>query len=161
MTHPQFRALFKMINLRPRSLLALVRPMTTQNSSDPVSLVADLRRRGLTLAAEGTKVRVSPKSALTPALRDALVAQRSEVLALLVSEDAHVTWRLEAMRAQVPTTGPIPCLSAREIQPAPGACLSCGDPVPADQHYRCRGCVEAATLALQTWRPSESDEGGR
>jgi TubC N-terminal docking domain len=126
--------------------------MTTRNSSDTAGFVAELRRQGLTLRPEGDHIRVSPKSVLTPELRDALVARRPEILALLTSEDDQVAWRLEAMRRQVPTSGPIPFLVARDIQPAPGACQSCGAPLGADQPYRCRPCVEAATLTLREWR---------
>jgi hypothetical protein len=79
------------------------------------------------------------------------VSELSSLISLTV-QDPEVAWRLEAMRGQVPTIGAIPFLVARDIQPAPGACQSCGDPLGVDQPYRCPPCVEAATLALrESW----------
>ena len=114
-----------------------------------VELLTDLRERGLRLRAEGERLLVAPKGALTPEIRDALVAHKSEILPLLQAQDPEVQWRLDAMRGQVPTSGPIPFLVARDIQPAPGACQSCGDALNPGQPYRCRLCVEAAILALR------------
>jgi len=50
-------------------------------------LLVELRRHGLTLAPEGAGVRVAPKSALTPELRDALRINKADLLAALSVED--------------------------------------------------------------------------
>ena len=64
--------------------------------------------------------------------------------------DPEVAWRLAAMRPQVPVTGAIPLLIARPgIRFAPGSCGSCGDPLAAEERYRCRPCVAAAVAALE------------
>jgi hypothetical protein len=49
-------------------------------------LLLDLRRRGLVLAPEGTGVRVSPKSALTPELRETLRTHKADLLTALSVE---------------------------------------------------------------------------
>lgn len=121
-------------------------------ASRAAELLTDLRERGLKLRVDGERLLVAPKAALTPDIREALVAHKSELLTLLQAQDPEVQWRLEAMRRQVPTSGPIPFLVARDIQPAPKTCQSCGDALGAGQPYRCRPCVEAATLALRESR---------
>jgi hypothetical protein len=67
-----------------------------------------------------------------------------------VTPELHgeVAWRVEAMRRQVPAKGSIPDLIARETPCRPGSCLSCGDPLTANQHYRCRLCAVAAAIAI-------------
>jgi hypothetical protein len=115
-------------------------------------LLTDLRERGLKLRAEGERLLVAPKAALTPEIREALVTHKREILPLLQAQDPEVQWRLEAMRLQITPTGSIRLLVARDIQPAPGTCLSCGDPLVQEPLYRCHPCLEAATLALQESR---------
>jgi hypothetical protein len=117
-----------------------------------VELLTDLRERGLRLKVDGERLLVAPKTALTPEIRDTLAIHKSEILPLLLVKDPEVLWRLDAMRGQIPTSGPIPFLVARDVEPAPGTCQSCGDPLTPGQVYRCCPCVEAATLALQESR---------
>jgi hypothetical protein len=131
----------------------------TPNSSDAAGLVAGLRRSGLTLTAEGDQIRVSPKSALTPSIRATLASQQREILRVLIYEDPEIQWRLEVMRPQVLASGPILLLVARDLAPAPGACLSCGDALAAGQTSRCRPCVEAATMALREARSPFGEPG--
>jgi hypothetical protein len=63
----------------------------------------------------------------------------------------ELLWRVKAMRRQVPAAGAVPILQARPGLDAPeGACVSCGEPLPASHHYRCALCLDAATLSLGT-----------
>ena len=71
-------------------------------------------------------------------------------------DDSEVAWRAEAMRPRVPATGPIPTLYARHLPPVPdGCCLSCGEPLPPGNRYRCEPCVRAAWLVLREVRGGE------
>jgi hypothetical protein len=81
-----------------------------------------------------------------------LLAQKPAVLALLTEEDRELAWRIAAMRPQVPATGPIPFLIARDAAPMRGYCLSCGDGLPSGQTIRCALCVRAAQLVLSQVR---------
>ena len=119
----------------------------------PLHMLADLRRRGVVLIAQGDRLHVdAPAGVLTPEMRDALAAHKYELLGLLLADDPEVVWRIDAMRRQVPLRGPIPFLVARDVPPVPGTCLSCGDALALDQPYRCRPCVQAAILALREAR---------
>jgi hypothetical protein len=120
---------------------------------DATELLADLRRRGLVLVPDGDTLRYRPRNALTPELRAAVAAHKLELLALLADDEAEVLWRADAMRPQVPRIGPIPVLAARpEVSARPGACLSCGDPLPPGNRHRCRHCVRAAWRVLREVR---------
>jgi hypothetical protein len=71
------------------------------------------------------------------------------------STDADIGWRVKVMRAQIPTSGPIPFLVAlpeEETLFLPGHCGSCGDPLAAGRRLRCAFCQEAAWLALNEVR---------
>ena len=65
-----------------------------------------------------------------------------------------VAWRVEAMRPQVPATGPVPILLARpEARMAPaGTCVSCGDPLDVGRRVRCAPCVRAVERVLNEIR---------
>ncbi len=129
---------------------------------DARELLVELERRGVELAMSGRRLRYRPRHAVTPVLRSAMAERRDELLALLAAEEAEVRWRADAMRAQVPPTGPIPTLSARPETPiAPGCCPSCGGRLPARGRYRCDPCVKAAWRALREARvrPSGTWDG--
>ena len=66
----------------------------------------------------------------------------------LEPDDPELAWRVEAMRKQIPPSGAIPDLVAREAPVRSGTCFSCGDPLTANQHYRCRPCAVAAAVAI-------------
>ena len=115
-------------------------------------LLAELRRRGIELAVAGERLRYRPKDAVTPELRAAMVGCKADLLQLLADDDHQVRWRADAMRPQVPPTGSIPILVARQVQPAVGSCLSCGDPLEPGQGGRCEPCVKAVWLVLNEVR---------
>jgi hypothetical protein len=105
-----------------------------------------------TTEVEMTQTRQTPSPSGTAALAAPSASE---------SPAPEIAWRLDAMRGQVPSSGLIPFLVARNIQHAQGTCQSCGDPIGVDQLYRCRPCVEAAILALQGWCPPDSHAGRR
>lgn len=64
--------------------------------------------------------------------------------------DEDVEWRVQAMLPQIPENGPVPFLIATEaVAPQAGCCLSCGEPLGADDRYRCTPCGRAANIALE------------
>src|SRR5262245_32567023 len=58
-------------------------------------LLADIRRRGINVAAAEGGLRVAPSSRLSPELREQLRAHKAEVLALLVGEQSAVPAEME------------------------------------------------------------------
>ncbi len=67
-----------------------------------------------------------------------------------------MSWRADAMRAQIPTMGMVPFLVAvPKLKVAPDRCLSCGEAFAlVGSVPRCRLCTLAATQALTT--PAEA-----
>lgn len=116
-------------------------------------VLAELTRRGVEVMIAGDRIRFRPQSAVTPDLRAALIEHKADVIRLLGPDD-EVTWRIEAMRPQVPRTGAIPVLLARpEAKYAPrGMCVSCGDPLAEDRRSRCVPCVSAVEWVLNEVR---------
>ena len=118
---------------------------------DSVTLLADAQAAGLSVHAAGDRLVVrGPRAAEHLARR--LLARKEEVLPLLHAEAAEIGWRAAALRPQVPPSGPIPFLIARDSVGANGRCLSCGDPLEAGAQYRCRWCVRAILLVLNEVR---------
>ena len=66
------------------------------------TLLVDLRRRGLALTAEGSRLRVAPKSALTPELRETLAARKADLLAALSVEDHLLQMPLDQFEREGP-----------------------------------------------------------
>ncbi len=115
------------------------------------AILADLRTRDVRLHVEGDQLRARFKGrTLDPDLATIIRANKPVLLAHLREEDAAVSWRMEAMRAQIPTAGAIPFLVARPgVPPAAGVCLSCGESFELLGYVpRCRLCTEAVTYAL-------------
>jgi hypothetical protein len=119
----------------------------------PAELLAELTRRGVEIAVEGDRLRFRPQDAVTPDLRAALIEHKTDLIRLLSPND-EVTWRIEAMRPQVPRIGTIPVLLARpEAKTAPGGtCVSCGDWLAPDRRIRCVLCVSAIERLLNEVR---------
>ena len=112
------------------------------------ALVAELRVRGVELVAHDGSILAWPPKSLSQAEADAVRLHRATLLALLEGE---LSWRVDAMRPQVPVTGPIPFLVAQPFTRAsgPGSCISCGSPVVPSQRFRCRLCLLAVGLVLR------------
>jgi hypothetical protein len=120
----------------------------------PERLVASLDQEGYRMSAEGDRVRIFHPDHPPPEDVVALVrAHRVELASLLAHAEGQIRWRAEAMRPQVPPTGPIPFLVARRpLHDAPGTCLSCGDPLDTRRRFRCGPCVHAVERVLNEVR---------
>jgi hypothetical protein len=129
-------------------------------------LLMELYQRGILLTREGENLRYRAKTGrLTSELKEAIAEHKNALLKLLAApledpgSDPDLAWRIAAMRAQIPQTGPIRFLSARPDAlvacDAEGKCPSCGDPLPAirTQRFRCTACTRAAWLALDMGDP--------
>jgi hypothetical protein len=114
-------------------------------------VLAEARAAGLDVRAEAD-VLIVRGTRRHEDLARRLLAQKPAVLALLTEEDRELAWRMTAMRPQVPATGPIPFLIARDETPMKGYCLSCGDGLPSEHMTRCALCVRAAQLVLSQVR---------
>jgi hypothetical protein len=112
------------------------------------ALVAELRVRGVELVAHAGAILAWPPRSLTDAEADEVRMHRAALLAMLEGE---LSWRVDAMRPQVPVTGPIPFLVAQPFShaPGPGSCISCGSPVVPAHRARCRLCLLAVQLVLR------------
>ncbi len=114
----------------------------------PDDVLRELAERGVTLVADGERLRARPREAITPDLRAALLAHKPDLMRLLGDrEAADIGWRVEAMRQQIRPGPIIPFLVARrDFVDTPGHCLSCGDPCGPGRRYRCGPCVRAAEI---------------
>lgn len=63
----------------------------------PDALLADLQQRGLTIRAEGNRLIVTPRNALTDELRDLLREAKPALLSLLHGYTPELERRLQAM----------------------------------------------------------------
>ncbi len=108
-------------------------------------LLTTCRAAGIVLATDGDQLTYdAPVGQLTPELREALAANKGELLAVLS--------RLADMRRhgtqQTGDPGRPPVAMARwPHHGGPGVCFSCGDPHPEPTWYgRCLPCAVAAEL---------------
>jgi putative heme iron utilization protein len=121
--------------------------------------------QGVEISRVGDRLRVRPAAAISPALRECLLAAKGELLRMVpeAATQEAVAWRVDAMLAQVPESGPIVgILTARDgAWPDDGEhCISCGDSVPAvalgrgafGARMRCDACCEAAGQAVAARR---------
>jgi hypothetical protein len=115
------------------------------------ALVSETVRLGIHLTAAGDRLRYeAPCGVVTPAIRSALVASKSDLLA--------VVWRLDAMR-QLARTAPRPTAYARATaRGGPGHCFSCGDDLGhPDAFGRCGPCDVASDVFYATRRADENE----
>lgn len=119
-------------------------------------LLDKLRRQGLTLTADGEKLRLrGPCALLTPSLLDAVRPFKPELLALLAPPlSPQVRWRAHAMLLQR-GDGALPLLVARlGLDVTEGFCFSCGEelaaPPAAGRISRCEACRQAAEWVCRT-----------
>ena len=123
-------------------------------TSTAQALLEELRRRGARLQV------VEPDNLTAYISRDAVAdlnemvgLYKEDIIALLRHEQAELQWRIDAMRSEVPSRGPIPFLVARSGvlgTDAPGHCLSCGDALSKGEHYRCSPCILAVQEVLRS-----------
>jgi len=67
-----------------------------------------------------------------------------------VGIDEDVAWRVEAMLPQIPDSGPIPFLVARQTEERrSNCCHSCGDSIEGYSGYRCGPCSRATNQAIE------------
>src|SRR5688500_13741616 len=105
---------------------------------DARHLLVEFERRGVEVRTDGGQLRYRPQGAVTAELRAAMAARRDELLTLVDREEQHVRWRVDAMAAQVPSSGSIPFLVARPLVAASDeSCASCCDALPPDACHRC------------------------
>lgn len=114
-------------------------------------LLVELRSRGVLIEPAGDRLKVdAPKGAITKELREALAACKSEVLAILTLDDDEIAWRVKVMLRQIPDTGPIPFLVARETsERRSDCCHSCGDSLNGGSGYVCGLCSRAKAQAIE------------
>ncbi len=114
---------------------------------DGLTLLAEARDAGLQVTVSGDQLVVRGPARLAAMARRLLAGKPAIVDALTAEQE--VAWRIEAMRPQVTRTGAIPLLLARPGAPWDrGCCCSCGEPLTAADHYRCRYCAAASVAVL-------------
>ncbi len=113
-------------------------------------LLSELYSCGVIVEAAGQHLRIdSPKGAITPELRAALIRRKAEIMSLLKHTDSEIAWRVQAMLSQIPNKGAIPFLIAKPGKTTKkGHCLSCGECLIGEEVSRCSLCNRAANLAL-------------
>jgi hypothetical protein len=118
---------------------------------DALTLLAQARSAGLAVAVAGDRLVVrGPRAGEAVARR--LLARGRDVAAAVAAEAGAIAWRVEVLRPRVPAQGAIPFLVVRDGDPAPGCCLSCGEPLQPGARYRCLACVKAVEAVLNALR---------
>ena len=114
-------------------------------------LLMELRSRGVLLEPAGDRLKIdAPRGSITPELREALAACKSEVLAILTLDDDEIAWRVKVMLPQIPDSGPIPFLVARQTEERrSNCCHSCGDSMEGYSGYLCGPCSRATNQAIE------------
>jgi hypothetical protein len=124
---------------------------------EAVRLLDLAQSAGLRVTVDGPHLCITGKKKLEPLAKE-LLARKPEVFPLVQEREDAVRRRMTAMLPQVPQGGAIPFLVAvpavPDVAPAPGCCLSCGDPLTTGQRYRCGPCGEAARRVLHQVRES-------
>lgn len=118
-----------------------------------------LETKGVTVARRRDRLWVRPLPAVTMEVVEIVRAHKAELLLELC--ELRVRWRAEAMVPQVPRSGPIRSLAARDgaWRAEEGRCGSCGDFFedrivggPFGESLRCAPCREATEIALAIGR---------
>jgi hypothetical protein len=97
------------------------------------ALLADLRSRGIELQTDGARIRWRPREAVGPDLRDAILANRDALIALLSGPGA-------APAAACPRCGRPPDGEGRCWRCCDRACCECGRPTGTAFVARCVAC---------------------
>lgn len=124
-------------------------------------LLGVLDTNGVTVARRRDRLWIRPLAAITAEIVEIVRTHKAELLLELC--ELQVRWRVEAMVPQVPRSGPIRSLAARDgaWRAETGRCGSCGDLFesrfvggPFGESQRCGPCREAADIALAIGRCS-------
>jgi hypothetical protein len=121
----------------------------------------NLERQSIRLEVEGNDLLIdAPEDLLTAEMLEALAGYKAEILEILYAskgtfaerriEDAEaITWRIQAMKKQMPAKPPYPLLIAREgITTKQSECYSCGDVLTEDSISLCQYCLKAKYVVL-------------
>lgn len=112
--------------------------------------LTEARRLGLEVVPNGADLRIRGPRAFRDAMRNALLRHKAEIVEILEDERRQFEFAVEArslvFRSMVDPSRPLPVLSLPDIQPGPGDCWSCGDPLPDPTNWsrRCTACAAAA-----------------
>jgi hypothetical protein len=112
------------------------------------AFLEDLQKKGIRLrpAPDGQALVVTPKSRLTPEVREAILARKPELLALLtrvqVFKDQMSAWAA-AGRWAVPML-----VMPGAPDPRWGFCVSCGAMLTTAEGWRCATCLSALDAAF-------------
>lgn len=119
--------------------------------------LARLQAKGVSVRAEGDRLRLRPASALTADELEAARALKPALLRLLARapspDDPGLARRVAAFRAQFEAWtraggSGVPLLALPDApEPRLGACVSCGAPIP-EGRWRCGPCRHAVELVL-------------
>jgi len=118
-----------------------------------------LDTKGVTIARRRDRLWVRPLPAVTAEIVEIVQAHKAELLLELC--EVPIRWRVEALVPQVPRSGPIRSLAARDgaWRAESGRCGSCGDLFesrivggPFGESQRCGPCREATEIALAIGR---------
>jgi hypothetical protein len=120
------------------------------NNMTAASLLAELKRQGFRLKAEGNDIRIAPAKRLTEALSQDIRQYKSELLALLHA-GAPPAAQLPTPKAEqsapvaAAPTPPKPEMAAPEVPPKPPLCPRCRP----DGKPRCNECLLASDPGLE------------
>jgi hypothetical protein len=121
-----------------------------------LQLFHDFQEFGVQFELDGDGFKISaPPGAVTFEMRQLLKAHKDEIVELLEKsqlDESELTWRIEAMRGQLPKEGKVlPLLLAKpEINPKSGSCFSCGEALKTFESGSCCGlCARAKAILLE------------
>lgn len=120
-------------------------------------LLTDLRAKGVQVVAVGEKLHVRPIDQIGPETREALLAHKREILALLTGNPSvsEIARRADAFREQLKRWTAskrvgVPILALSDVEPGDGdrRCISCGERLSPGRSWRCDVCVVAVNRVL-------------
>ena len=110
-----------------------------------LTLLLDLEHRGVELELDGSDVLLGPQSAVTRADLDNVRRHKAALIQLVRIADEGVQERLEAFKAQKPSTAPVLIRGFRYVA---GVCFACGTRSQDRTRFgRCWRCALALRLA--------------
>jgi hypothetical protein len=109
-----------------------------------------LSKHGESSAADtGGEELTKPTEPLNPVTEESFVSYVSAQPLEYPAIDSEVAWRVRVMLTQIPESGPIPFLVARQsTNKGLQDCLSCGESTDRNEGFICGYCSRAKNLAL-------------